>query len=243
MKPFLFLATRDHPQAADEEYQLLRDITGLTDSQLQRLRVESAPIPNINLDDYSGILVPGSQFTTSVPNKTATQIRVERELQQLGQQVFACDFPLLGICYGVGVMTLALGGVVDGTYGEPVGAVAVSLTAAGRKDPLLECLPSTFPAFVIHKEACTRPPTGAVILATGQACPVQMYRMKSNLYLAQFHPELDAEALIARMTRYQHEGYFAPTELAGLIAGIRAADVGEVPQGIIRAFIKRYARD
>ena len=41
---------------------------------------------------------------------------------------------------------------------------------------------SPFRAFVAHNDAISVPPPGAVVLATSQACPIQMLRIKNNLY-------------------------------------------------------------
>ena len=47
---------------------------------------------------------------------------------------------------------------------------------------------------------------GVIMLATGADCPVQMYRVGEHVYVTQFHPELDADDLAARMRIYQHAG-------------------------------------
>jgi GMP synthase (glutamine-hydrolysing) len=67
--------------------------------------------------------------------------------------VVARDFPFLGACYGIGVVGTHEGGTVDRRYAEPISRVRVSLTPAGRRDPLLVDLPGEFEAFVGHKEA------------------------------------------------------------------------------------------
>ena len=78
MKPFLFLATRSEDEPADAEYEAFLKRTGLDESTLRRLRLESESLPQIDLDDWSGILVGGSPFNASTPpeKKSATQKRV-----------------------------------------------------------------------------------------------------------------------------------------------------------------------
>ena len=97
-----------------------------------------------------------------------------------------------------------------------------------------------FEAFVGHKEACRILPPGAVLLAESPACPVQMFRIKENLYATQFHPELDRAGIITRAQVYRHAGYFPPHELDELIARLQAAVVTE-PSRILRNFVARYA--
>ena len=180
MKPFLFLATRSDGEPADAEYEAFLKRTGLDESTLVRLRLESQSLPQVDLDDWSGILVGGSPFNASTPpeKKSATQKRVEAELSGLLDRVVDADFPFFGACYGVGTLACHQGAVVDSTYGEAVTAPDVTLTEAGLADPICAGLPRVFQAFVAHKEAVTELPPHAVVLGTGQACPVQIFRIK-----------------------------------------------------------------
>ncbi len=243
MKPFLLLATRDDDVAADDEYASVCEFTGLAPEQLIRVRVESAPLGEIDLNTYSGVLLGGSQFSASEESKSAEQLRVEDDLARLIQRIVAEDFPFFGMCYGVGLITTLLGGVVDSTYSETTRAIWIELTEAGRADPILDGVPDRFQSFVGHKEACTVPPESATVLATGEDCPVQMYRVKDNTYVTQFHPELDADHLIFRMKLYRNSGYFQPHEFDALVADIRAAEVDESAHLLLRNFVSRYARE
>lgn len=56
----------------------------------------------------------------------------------------ATTWEFLGACFGIGTLGRHLGGVVDRTYGEPVGAVEITLTDEGAADPLLAGLPRSF---------------------------------------------------------------------------------------------------
>lgn len=243
MKPFLLLATRAQDDAADGEHQAILRFGGLAPDELIRVRLEAGPMPAIDLDEISGVIVGGSPFNASDPpqSKSAVQLRVEAELAALLDEVVERDLPFLGACYGVGTLGVHQGGVVDRTYGEPVGAVPVSLTAAGHDDPLFCGLPGTFEAFVGHKEAICTPPAHAVVLASSPACPVQAFRIKQNLYATQFHPELDVPGIIERIRVYQHAGYFPADEVDQVIASVRGAEV-DVPPMLLRAFVRRYAR-
>jgi GMP synthase (glutamine-hydrolysing) len=245
VKPFLLLATRAEDAVADAEYRAFLRFGGLTEDQLLRVRLEAAPLeehlPGLDLGDLSGIVVGGSPFTSTDPpaSKSATQVRVESELEALIADVLKLDVPFLGACYGISTLGRYLGGVVDGTYAEPVGAVAVTQTADGPADPLLAGVPGTFQAFVGHKEALLDVPPGAVLLAGSEGCPVQMFRVGEHQYATQFHPELDVPGIVERMYAYQHSGYFHPDELETLIAAAHAADV-VWPARILANFTARY---
>ncbi len=243
MKPFLLLASRPEDEAADAEYEAIVRFAGLAPQTLTRVRLESGPMPTIDLDDLSGIIVGGSPFTASDPpdSKSSTQLRVEAEISALLDHVVARDFPFLGACYGVGTLGLHQAGVVDRTYGEAVGAVPVSLTAQGKADPLFATMPETFDAFVGHKEALTVPPPHAVVLASSPNCPVQAFRVGQNVYATQFHPELDVPGIITRIEIYQDAGYFPADTTGDLIAEIREQTIDH-PHRLLSTFVSRYAR-
>lgn len=243
MKPFLLLASRAEDDAADEEYEAFLRFGNLEPDQLHRVRLEAGPLPRIDLTDYSGIIVSGSPFNASDPDssKSDLQLRVESELGTLLDDVVEQDFPFLGACYGVGTLGRHQGGTVDRQFGEAIGAVEIKLTGEGRQDPLLEDVPDSFTAFVGHREAVSVLPPNAVNLAGSSSCPVQMFRIKENLYATQFHPELDVPGLLTRITVYRHAGYFPPEEADAVKASVRGTDVS-VPPLILRNFVRRYAR-
>ena len=242
MKPFLLLASRAEDAAAKDEYAAYLRYGGLAPEQLHRIRLEAGPLPELDLAAYSGVIVGGSPFTSSDPadQKSATQLRVERELAGLLDRIVDQDFPFLGACYGVGTLGTHQGAVIDRTFGEPLGGVEIELTDAGLADPVLRGMPARFTAFTGHKEACTTLPSHAVLLASSQACPVQMFRIKQNLYATQFHPELDVEGLVTRIDIYRHAGYFPPESAEELMVAARGFTVTE-PMTILKNFVARYA--
>ena len=243
VKPFVLLATRDHDKAAVDEYESVRSHAGLSPHELVHVRVESGPLPRMRLGEYSGVFLGGSPFNISDAVKSDLQLRVEADIRAVVDQIVDADFPFLGMCYGIGTVTTHLGGTVDRTYGEGLGAVEVTLTEAALTDPLLAGVPHTFQAFVGHKEACNGTPPGVTLLATGSACQVQMYRHGANVYVTQFHPELDVASLEQRMSIYRHAGYFHPDDFEILVDMARRSGVGEHPHRLLRNFVTRYARD
>jgi GMP synthase (glutamine-hydrolysing) len=241
VRPFLLLSSRAEDLAADNEYEAFLRCTGLAPEQLHRIRMEAGPLPRLDLDDWSGVFVGGGPFNSSDPPelKTDAQRRVEAEMDVLLDEIVARDFPFLGACYGIGTLGVHQGGIVDRTYAEPIAAVPIRLTDAGLSDPVLGGVPEEFNAFVGHKEACRVLPPTAVLLASSPACPVQMFRVKSNVYATQFHPELDVDGIVTRVRVYQNAGYFPPEELDELIAGLIPAVVTE-PGRVLANFVARY---
>jgi GMP synthase (glutamine-hydrolysing) len=244
MKPFLFLGTRAEDAVADSEYAAVLRCAGLDERHLRRHRLEQQELGPVDLEEWSGIILGGGPFNVSDPaaSKSAVQHRVEADLRRLAGQVVAADFPFLGACYGIGTLGSLPGGLVDRTYAEPIGAVVISLNDEGRADPLLGVLPQDYLAFLGHKEAVTRLPHGAVVLASSVTCPVQAFRIGRNVYATQFHPELDVEGLCLRIDVYRHHGYFDPPQAADdLMVLARAAVVTEPPR-LIDRFVELYAR-
>jgi GMP synthase (glutamine-hydrolysing) len=241
VRPFLLLSSRAEDVAADGEYEAFLRFTGLAPDELRRVRMEAAPLPDLDLDDYSGVLVGGGPFNSSDPpaEKSAVQHRVEKELAGLLDEIVARDYPFFGACYGVGTLGVHQGGIIDRTYAEPISSVRVQLTEAGVVDPILAGMAGEFDAFVGHKEACSVLPPSAVLLATSESCPVQMFRVGQNLYATQFHPELDVPGIVTRVHVYQHAGYFPPDEMDELIARITPAVVTE-PGRMLANFVARY---
>lgn len=239
MRPFLLLATRAEDRAADEEYDAFLRFGGLDATHLERRRLEAEPLGEVDFRQYAGIILGGSPFTISDEEKPDVQVRVEAELAELTRRAIAEDYPFLGACYGIGVIGTAIGAAVDGTYGEDVGAPVVTLTDAGRADPLFGVLPPAFEAFVGHKEAIRELPDEAVVLATSPLCPVQAFRVGQNVYATQFHPELDVPGIQTRIETYKHYGYFAPDEVDELKSMAAASDV-RLPTRLVHRFVNLY---
>lgn len=242
MKPFLFLATRADDDVADQEYEAVLRGCGLDEPALRRVRLERDELGQVDLADWSGVILGGSPFNISDPvaEKSDTQRRVEHELAGLAARVVAADFPFLGACYGIGTLGTLAGGEVDRRFGEPVGPVEVTLCDAGREDRLLGVLPASFQAFVGHKEAVAVLPHGAVLLASSATCPVQAFRIGQHVYATQFHPELDVPGLLRRAEVYRHHGYFPPEELQAVQDRARGAVVTE-PARLLARFAELYA--
>ena len=244
MKPLLLVSIRADDAAADNEYESFRALAGLGEDELRRIRLDRRALGDIDLRDWSGIWVGGGPFNYTDPEeeKSAVQRRVEADLSRLLDAVVGADFPFLGACYGVGALGRHQGAVLDRRYSEPVGTVRITLTGAGRDDPLLRELPAEFDAFTGHKEAVSKLPGHAVLLASSARCPVQAFRVGANVYAVQFHPELDAAGMSTRVDVYKHAGYFDPSEADEIKALAWRSEIGD-PPAILRAFVRRYGRD
>lgn len=243
MKPFVFLASRGEQLIAEDEYQAFLRMCNLRPDQLLRVRLEEQPMPDINLDQVSGFIVGGSPFSNSTPQdkKSDIQIRVEGDLRHLLDTLVPRDFPFFGACYGVGTLGGHQGAIIDDTYAEEISAPLIRVTEAGRAHPIMSELPDEFHSYVGHKESCAKLPDNAVLMATGDACPVQMFRIGDNMFGTQFHPEMDWAGLELRINEYQHAGYYPPDEKQRIVDACKDVDVS-ASHSLLRRFVELYAR-
>ena len=240
MKKMLILQMRPEDATADSEFEAMLRVGGLEHDEVHRIRLEQG-IPIIDLKGYFGIIAGGSPFDVSIAEKSKSRIQkdIEAFYNRLFDRVIAADFPFLGACSGNGLLGKYCGVSVSKKSPEPIGSVDIIVTDDGANDPLLCGLPRTFSAMVGHKEACDDVPQGAVLLASSQPCPVQMFRIKNNIYATQFHPEADADQFILRIKTYKNYGYFAPEDADALIETVRHTNTPG-PKEILKRFVQHY---
>lgn len=240
-KPFLIIQLRPEDETANNEYEAFLKYGALDQDETVRLRAEQNGIPPLELTDYSGIIVGGSPFDISTPDpeKSSLQKQIEKDFRVLFDRVVGTDFPFLGACSGNGLLGSYCGASISRRYGEPVGAANIHLTEAGRKEELLRDFPDTFRALLGHKEGCDEIPPGATLLVRGDTCPVQMFRIKQNVFATQFHPEGDPDGFALRIAIYKHHGYFDPEEAKDLTNRV-AHEVTPYANLILHRFVDRY---
>ncbi|MCG6883950.1 MAG: glutamine amidotransferase [Silicimonas sp.] len=243
MKPALILQLRPEDDASEGEFRAFLAKGGLSESAVVRHRLEAGPLPEgFSLGDFSAVILGGGPGCVSDDPATrdAAEARAEAEILDLLPEIVARDMPFLGCCAGIGILAHFLGGEVSkARYGEPVGPVVATVTEAGQRDPLLAGLPEQFDVLVGHKEAVQALPEGAVHLMASETCPVQMIRVRENIYATQFHPEADGQVFADRIRIYRGHGYFAPEEAEALTEAVLAARVTE-PERILRRFVSRF---
>ena len=240
-KTFLIIQLRPEDETADSEFKAILQYGGLHEDEVVRARVEQTGIPDIDLEHHNAIIVGGSPFDISTPasEKSKIQDEIEAGFMKLFGHIVEADFPFLGACSGNSLLGTFCGGTISRKYAEPVGGVDITLTEEGKNDPLLKGFPMTFRVLLGHKEACEETPPGATLLAKSESCPVQMFRLKQNVYATQFHPEGDAEGFIVRINTYKFHGYFPPETAEELIASVENEDT-TIPKKILSRFVSRY---
>lgn len=135
----------------------------------------TSSIERIKGEGLSGIILSGSP--DSVYSETG---------RKCDPAVFDLGVPVLGICYGMQLMTHLLGGRVEKA---PVREYA-GVTAHFSPSPLFEGMPDST-VWMSHNDMVTQTPEGFSVISHTADCPIAaMQNEAKRLYAVQFHPEV-----------------------------------------------------
>ncbi len=147
-----------------------------------------------DLRNYDAVIFAGGEYRPDEFEEPIFQAERERIMEALDANV-----PILGICLGHQLLVYWLGGEVKQGRWE-LGWLPVTVNEAGQADPLLAGLGPSFYAFLWHGDQVTRLPEQAILLASSERCPVQVYRLGDQpVWGVQFNPQYDpviAESVI-----------------------------------------------
>ncbi len=171
------------------------------------------PLPaETALRSYSGFIWTGSDLTIY----DRADRRVARQIA-LAQAIFASGVPMFGSCWGVQMAAVAAGGeVAQNPKGREWGiARDITLTADGRRSPLMAGKPERFDGFIMHLDEVTRLPAGARLLAVNAHTRVQALEVRQGagvFWATQYHPEYNLDEMgrliAARAGPLVAEGFF-----------------------------------
>lgn len=168
--------------------------------QLRPVNVLRDPMHPRVLDGFDALLIGGAGEYSAVADYDWMP-----DLLDLIRYAYESDFPTFGSCWGHQLIARALGGEVihDSDLAE-LGCHHVSLTEAGRRDPLFGAFPRRFLANMGHHDRVVTLPSNAVELAFSDTQPFQAFRIDGRrMYGTQFHSELDAFRERQRLYRYR----------------------------------------
>ena len=102
-------------------------------------------------------------------------------------EIFDLGIPTLGICYGMQLMALDLGGRVDRTGASEFGKTDLRV----RESRLLRDTPRAQTVWMSHRDSVVAPPEGARVVAGSPSTPIGAFEApERGLYGVQFHPEV-----------------------------------------------------
>lgn len=117
---------------------------------------------------------PASVYSRDAP-------KLDRELLELG-------IPVLGICYGMQLLALELGGRVEGAE---VGEYGRSQLSVHHPGVLFRDLPAEQPCWMSHRDTVYQAPPGFTALAASSQSPVAAFEsVERGVFGIQFHPEV-----------------------------------------------------
>lgn len=143
-------------------------------SELHSHRLTASAIKRMN---PSGIILSGGPHSVYDENS----FRCDPE-------IFDLDIPILGICYGMQLMTLHYGGNVKQAADREYGKAEIDLANGSA---LFDGTPTKQTVWMSHGDKVVDPPAGFLIDATSFSTPVAaMSDPEKKLYGVQFHPEV-----------------------------------------------------
>lgn len=104
------------------------------------------------------------------------------------ERIFDMGIPVLGICYGMQLLSTHFGGRVEGATNREYGKASINVI---DNAPLFKGLPSEQVVWMSHGDKVVEAPAGFEITATSPSCPITAIADESRrIYAVQFHPEV-----------------------------------------------------
>jgi len=158
--------------------------TRLIARRVRELRVYAEILPWDVAPERLAALDPIGIILSGGPNSV-----YEAAAPGLAEAVLALGVPVLGICYGMQLLTRALGGEVRPGVSREYGATEVAVRQP--QHPLLAGLPPTLQVWMSHGDQVATMPAGFTELARSQGGVVAaMADDRRRLFGLQFHPEV-----------------------------------------------------
>ena len=111
----------------------------------------------------------------------------EENAPHCSPDILKLGVPVLGICYGLQLISYFLGGKVESSSRREYGAAKVNLIGDSQ---LLAGLPASFQAWMSHGDHVTAAPTGFQTIASTENALGAVENHSSRIYGLQFHPEV-----------------------------------------------------
>ena len=153
--------------------------------RVRELKVHSQILPGNTPIERLKEIAPAGIILTGGPHSVYEDgsPRADKELFELG-------IPILGICYGMQLMTYTLGGEVKPCRVSEYGTVNV--TVDDESSILFNDVERDTVALMSHTDRVVKLPDGFIPLAHTADCPVAaMSNDKKKLFAVQFHPEVE----------------------------------------------------
>lgn len=199
----LLMQIREHPEVRQEELESFARYSGLKLDQFTILDVFSrSTFDSGILEGFDALYVGGASEASVLDPELYPFVYPACDL------LLACielDIPVFASCFGFQLCVIALDGqVIHSSNQFEMGTIPINVSQSGRQDLLYHDMPKSFLAVSVHKEKSLSPPSGCIELAyTDQCC--HAFRVEGKPFWAcQFHPEVDRDCLVKRLTIYKN---------------------------------------
>ncbi|WP_289054642.1 glutamine amidotransferase-related protein [Carboxylicivirga marina] len=149
------------------------------------------------------LLIMGGPQSPSTTSDECSYFNSEAE-QQLIRLAVENNKLVLGVCLGSQLISNAMGGTTIASPNKEIGLFPVTLTEAGKNDPLFADFPETFACGHWHGDMPGLTDE-AVIIAQSTACPRQIIRFAPNVYAFQCHFEFNPSTISAMIENCHSE--------------------------------------
>jgi GMP synthase (glutamine-hydrolysing) len=140
----------------------------------------NTPVEKLKENNPVGIILSGGPKSVS-----------ETGAPKCAPQLFDMGTPVLGICYGMQLMTDVLGGEVRRSGHREFGHANVRVTRNGTVPKLFKQIPSELRVWASHGDDVNAVPPGFAVAATSATAPIAaMEAPDRDLYALLFHPEV-----------------------------------------------------
>ncbi len=197
----LLIQARNTPEIEVQEQECFLERCGLGRDQLRCVNVVREQLHEQLLSGIHAIMIGGAGEYSVVHGNAPWM----ENLLQFIHVLYDRRLPTFGSCWGHQLMARAFGGLVihDSVRAE-LGCGTVSLTEAGRRDPLFADFPSSFRVNMGHHDRVVELPPEGIELAFNDSQRNQAFRMRDRpMYGTQFHSELDASRVQERLIAYR----------------------------------------
>ncbi|HIX41795.1 GMP synthase [Kurthia sp. 3B1D] len=107
---------------------------------------------------------------------------------KIDEAIFELGLPILGICYGMQLMSHTLGGKVEKAAHREYGKAEINVL---EENALFANTPKEQVVWMSHGDLVTETPEGFTTIATSASCPIAaMANPERKFYAVQFHPEV-----------------------------------------------------
>lgn len=107
---------------------------------------------------------------------------------KIDEAIFELGLPILGICYGMQLMSHTLGGKVEKAAHREYGKAEINVL---EENALFADTPKEQVVWMSHGDLVTETPEGFTTIATSASCPIAaMANPERKFYAVQFHPEV-----------------------------------------------------